>query len=301
MVKHLNKPAYVLLTAARNEEAYIQKPLDSVVSQTVKPKKWIIVDDGSEDGTAEIVKSYQAQNDFIELVETAGDPNRNFGSKAKAINFAYQRLNDIEFDFVGNLDADISFDTSYYEKVFSKFKANPKLGLAGGIRFDLVDREFVRVNCARNSVGGPFQLFRRECFDIIGGYVSSPYGGIDAIAEVMTRMHGWEVECFSEIKAYHYRATGTANNGRLGKSFKYGIRDYALGYHPLFQVLRAVARIRQKPYLVGSLIWMCGYIWGGINRPTRPVSKDFLRYFRSEQLARLRTPLITARGEVARR
>lgn len=284
---------YVLITAAKNEEGYIEKPLGAVTSQSIKPKKWIIVDDGSVDGTAEIVKRFQVKHRFIELVEAAEDTSRNFGSKARAVNYAYERLksNGTDYAFVGNLDADVSLDAHYYESILAKFKANQKLGVAGGVRYDWMAGKFVKVICARNSVGGPFQLFRRECFEAIGGYLPLRYGGIDAVAETSARMHGWAVESFPDLRIKHYRTTGTAKSNLPGVAFKAGIRDYVIGYHPLFLILRAASRMHQRPYVVGSLFWIGGYFWAGINRYERPVTRNFVRYIRSEQLARLRSPL----------
>ncbi|RJQ58215.1 MAG: glycosyltransferase family 2 protein [Desulfobacteraceae bacterium] len=282
---------YVLLTAARNEEDFIEKPLRAVVSQTVKPKRWIIVNDGSVDRTAEIVRRFAAKEPFIELIDTSGDSNRNFGSKARAINFAYERTGNIDFDFVGNLDADVSFDPTYYEEVLSRFAENPRLGIAGGIRYDRVEGRYIRVKSAQNSVGGPFQMFRRECFEKIGGYLPLQYGGIDAVAEISARMHGWQVRCFPELRIFHYRMTGSATSGRVGVKFKAGIKEYLIGYHPVFQMLRAASSLTAKPAVFGSMAWICGYYWAFLKRFKRPVSNDFVRYLRSEQLRRIRSAL----------
>lgn len=282
---------YVLLTAARNEEEFIEKPLKAVVSQTVRPKRWIIVNDGSVDRTSAIIRQFAESEPFIELIDLSGDSKRNFGSKARAINFAYGRIRDTDFQYVGNLDADVSFDSTYYEEVLSRFGSNPRLGVAGGIRLDRVDGKFIRVKSARNSVGGPFQLFRRECFEKIGGYLPLPYGGIDAVAEISARMHGWEVRSFPELTVFHYRMTGSAASGRPGAKFKAGIKEYLIGYHPVFQFLRAASSLGAKPAVFGSMIWIYGYYWAFFQRYRRPVSNDFVRFLRSEQLERIRSAL----------
>lgn len=281
--------AYVLLTAARNEEAYIEKTLHSVIAQTVLPKKWVIVSDGSTDRTDEIVKQYADNHDFILLLRRSADQERNYGSKAKALKLAYEQLIHLEFDFVGNLDADVSFDTIYYQGILRKFDENERLGLAGGIRFDLRDGRFWRVHCARNSVGGPFQLFRRQCYEEIGGYRPLRFGTVDTVAETMVRMHGWEVESFPELKVYHYRWTGAASGGMVRARFKVGAQNHSVGYHPLFQLLRCVSRVFHYPPLIGSLSELTGYFWTSLQRRTREVPDDFVRYLRAEQVARLRS------------
>lgn len=286
---------YVLITAARNEENYIEKTIQAVISQIVLPKKWVIVSDGSTDRTEEIVNNYAAKYNFIDLVKTSGDPERNFGSKAKAVNFGYSRLKAIDYQFVGNLDADVSFDSSYYEDILSKFQQNKNLGIAGGIRYDLFHGKFKKMNCSRNSVGGPIQLFRRSCYEEIGGYIPLEFGGIDAVAEIMARMHGWEVESFPKQVVYHYRTTGTATKNILRVRFYDGVNCYLIGYHPLFQTLRVVYRMFDKPYIIGSLVWICGYFWASIKKYKRPLSDELVQFLRSEQLKRLGS--IVSRGK----
>jgi biofilm PGA synthesis N-glycosyltransferase PgaC len=280
---------YVLITPARNEEAFIEKTIQAVIAQTVLPKKWVIVSDGSVDRTDEIVNQYAEKHDFILLVRRSGDQKRNFGSKAKAFEFGYERLKDLEFDFIGNLDADVSFNSTYYESILSRFQDNKRLGVAGGIRYDLRNGRFHKILRSRNSVGGALQLFRRQCYESIGGYLPLEYGGIDAVAETMARMHGWEVESFPELEVYHYRRTGTASERILRARFRSGIRAYLIGYHALFEISRCISRLFRHPPVIGSLVTLSGFFWASLKRYDRPVSDDFVRYLRSEQLARLRS------------
>lgn len=279
---------YALITPARNEEAFIEKTLDSVVHQTIRPVRWVIVNDGSTDRTGDIVTEYAAQHDFIQLITVSGDSQRNFGSKSKAIQHAYEQIQHLNFDYIGNLDADISFDPEYYPHILRKMEQNPKLGIAGGIRYDFINGEFKLLDCARNSVGGPIQLFRRDCFEKIGGYMVLPYGGIDAVAEISARMHGWEVRSFPEYRVYHYRATGTANRSIWSALFRAGIRDYTIGYHPLFELGRGLDRLTGKPYVLGSIVFLSGYTWAALKRVERPVSDQMVAYLHQEQLARLK-------------
>jgi len=280
---------YVLITPARNEEAYLEKTIQSVIAQTILPQRWVIVSDGSTDRTDEIAAGYARKHDFIQLITNEGDTERNFGSKSKAIEYGYRQLKDIEYDYIGNLDADVAFEPDYYKSVLGKFEENPKLGVAGGIRYDLhPDGEFRRVLCAKNSVGGPFQLFRRECYEQVGGYLPLKYGGVDAVAETMARMHGWEVRSYTEYRVNHFRRTGTAGRGIVHARFRAGMKDYLIGYHPLFQVLRGSYFMLSSPFLIGGFVFLCGYFWAGIRRLKRPVSEEFVRFLRNEQMQRLR-------------
>jgi cellulose synthase/poly-beta-1,6-N-acetylglucosamine synthase-like glycosyltransferase len=189
-----NKPKYALMTAARNEQAFIEKVIRSVISQTILPVKWIIVNDGSKDRTQEIVTKYLKEHTFIELVTVSGDSTRNFGSKARALQYAYKKLSKIDFEYIGNLDADVAFDKDYYERLLEKFNAHSKLGIAGGKRYDRHNNKFKLVRNANNSVGGPFQFFARKCYEDIGGYMPMQHGGIDSVAEIKARKMGWKVD-----------------------------------------------------------------------------------------------------------
>jgi poly-beta-1,6-N-acetyl-D-glucosamine synthase len=280
---------YVLLTAARNEADYIRKTLESVVTQTIRPQRWLIVDDGSTDSTGDIIRDYADNHKFIQLITRDGDEKRNFASKSRAVDYAYEQIKDLDFDYVGNLDADIGLTPTYYENILRKMEANPQLGLAGGIRYDYKNGKFELLHCARNSVGGPIQLFHRDCFEAIGGYMALPYGGIDAVAEISARMHGWEVRSFPEFRVYHYRATGTANRSIWNALFRAGIRDYTIGYHPLFQFARMLQSLRHKPYILGAIVKMAGYLTAMLRREKRPVSQDLIAFLHKEQLNRLKT------------
>ena len=280
--------SYVLITPARNEEDHIEKTLESVVKQTVLPKKWVIVSDGSTDDTDEIVKKYESKYSFIKFLRTADNNGRNFGSKVDAFNFGYQNLGDTDYDFIGNLDGDMGFSPDYYEKILQKFNLNPKLGIGGGVRLDYKDGKFINVVSARNSVAGAFQLFRKECFEQIGGYRALRYGGIDAVAETMSRMYGWEVRSFEDIKLYHFKPTGSAHKNLIRQKLRVGIKFYLIGYHPIFVFSRFCSRWKQKPYVIGSVIAIGGYVWAIVRRYKRPVPKEFVKYLRSEQTGRMK-------------
>ena len=280
--------AYVLITAARNEQDYIERTLSSVVSQTLRPLRWIIVNDGSTDRTADIVKAYCFRYPFVHLISVPSGGKRTFEAKSRSVNMAFQQLADLTFGFVGNLDADVAFESRYCEKLVAKFKACERLGLAGGRRYDWTGKRFVKVRCAPDSAGGPFQFFRRECFESIGGYLPLPYGGgEDTVAEVMIRMSGWKVRTFSDLAIYHHRLTGKAKGSFLKARFHNGIRDYLIGYHPIFELLRCVRGLADYPYLSGGLAWWLGYLYPGLAGWRKRLPHGFVAYLRREQRKKL--------------
>ena len=223
---HLSQPLsrrpvkYVLITPARNEEAFIRRTLESVVAQSLLPERWVIVDDGSTDRTAEIVEPYTKQHAWIELVRRPQRKDRNFASKAHAVNAGLERVQSLSFEIVGNLDADVSFEPDYMEFLMQKFSEDPELGVAGTPFTQNGDYDSSKDSFeGENYVAGPCQLFRRECFQEIGGYVPNRAGGLDWIAVMTARMKGWKARAFPEKRFHHYRTLGTAEKGPLRAPF----------------------------------------------------------------------------------
>ena len=180
---------YVLVTPARDEAGFIEQTIASVVAQTVRPAKWLIVSDGSTDGTAQIVRRYSAEHEWIELVEMPERAERHFAGKVAAFNAGYARVRNLGYDVIGNLDADISFDEEYLEFLLTKFADDPRLGVAG-TPFREGSHQYDYRFTSIEHVSGACQMFRRECFEEIGGYVPVKIGGIDLVAVLTARMKG---------------------------------------------------------------------------------------------------------------
>ncbi|MEW6115774.1 MAG: glycosyltransferase family A protein [Nitrospirota bacterium] len=280
---------YVLITPARNEEAYIEKTLRSVIAQTVLPSKWVIVSDGSTDGTDEIVQKYAAHYSFIRLVKAQEQGQRNFGSKVSAFKAGYDSLGDVNYEFLGNLDADVSFKPDYYENILGRLQRDARLGIAGGIIVELINNRFVPQKNSTNSVAGAIQLFRRACYEEIGGYISIESGGIDSAAEIMARSLGWKVQTFCELEVFHHRRVASVGTHILKARYRQGITHYLLGYHPLFHLIKCAYRSTEKPYVLGSLFVLCGYFRSSLLRLQRPMPAYAIRYFRQEQMERVRS------------
>jgi glycosyltransferase involved in cell wall biosynthesis len=284
---------YVLITAAKNEEPYIEETIKSVLAQTVLPKRWVIVSDGSTDQTDQIVAKYATYNKFIEFTRREGKNHTDFASKVHALNLGYKALKDLTYDFIGHLDADVSFDKEYYEKILAKFRQNPALGLAGGLIFQQRNGRFQsRPFNSSKSVAGSIQLFRRNCYGAIGGFIPLEAGGEDWYAEVMARARGWTVEAFPELKVFHHKPSKAAR-GLLRDSIRQGIMDYSLGSHPLFEASKCICRIRERPFVVVAFMRLGGFLWCYWRRQKRQVPIQFIRYLRREQLERLKCTLFS--------
>jgi glycosyltransferase involved in cell wall biosynthesis len=293
MSNHPERLTYALITPARNEQTHIEKTIQSMISQTVPPVKWVIVDDGSADETANIVKKYLPTYAWMELVELPKQRERSFAGKVYAFNAGKERLQGLEYDILGNLDADLSFDTEYLEFLMGKFQDDPRLGVAGTVFEERGYSSATDSFEGQNHVAGGCQLFRRRCFEEIGGYVPNRAGGIDWIAVTTSRMMGWKTRSFREKSFFHYRSLGTAERGPLASLFSYGEKDYYLGGHPVWEICRVAHQATKKPFLAGGVALYSGYLWAAIRRRPRPVSVELMRFHRKEQMQKLRAILRT--------
>jgi glycosyltransferase involved in cell wall biosynthesis len=284
-------PKYVLITPARNEEKFIERLIHSVTAQSVLPLKWVIVNDGSTDATARIVSRHLAKHEWIELLNLPSHRDRSFAAKVFAVNAGLEKVRNLEYEVVGNLDSDVSFDPDYLEFLMEKFQEDPDLGVAGTI-FEEEGYSSGRDSFEGQShVPGGCQLFRRSCFEHIGGYVPNNAGGIDWIAVTTARMKGWKTRSFREKSFFHYRSLGTAERSPLASAFSYGEKDYYLGGHPLWEIFRVAYRMTKKPYLLGGAALFSGYLSAFLRRAERPVSDELMRFHRKEQLRKLKTIL----------
>lgn len=283
---------YVLVTAARNEEAFIEHIIKSMIAQSVLPEKWVIVSDGSTDRTDEIVKRYLIAHPWIELLRMPEHKDRQFAAKAHAFNEGYARVKDLPFNVIGNLDADITFEPGYFEYILSKFAVDPKLGVAGTPYVEDARRPDKHTYAHQFSqlehVSGACQLFRRSCFESIGGYKPVKGGAIDWIAVTTARMQGWKTRTFTEKFCLHHRPIGTGNNSPLMVRFHYGTKAYFVGGHPAWAFVRGIFQMRQKPFVIGGLFFEFGYLWAFLRRMPRAVTPELMAFHRSEQMTRLR-------------
>jgi len=278
---------YVLISPARNEEAIVERTIGSVLSQTVLPEKWVVVLNGSTDRTEEIVGKYANKHSIICLIRARGESQPSFGSKVNAFRTGYELIQDLKYNYIGNLDADVSFGPNYFEQVLSRFEQNHELGIGGGIIEELIDGQYVPQTISSNSVAGAVQLFRRRCYEDIGGYIPIETGGIDSAAEIMARMQGWRVQTFPELKVLHHRRVTTGGKNILCTRFQKGMTHYLLGYHPFFHLLSCLYRITEKPYFLGSILMLCGYLWPFFRRHPRTLPSEVVSYLHMEQMERI--------------
>lgn len=277
---------YVLVTPARDEARFIELTIRSMIAQTHPPLRWVIVSDGSTDGTDEIVSKYLAAYPWIEILRMPERKERHFAGKVHAFNAGYEHVRELLFDVIGNLDADVSFGPDHFAFLLARMAENGRLGLAGAPFREGNFQYDYRYSNVENVWGG-CQLFRRECFEDIGGYVPLKAGGIDHLAVLSARMHGWQTRTFTERVCEHHRIMGTALHGGLKARARQGQKDYTMGNHPIWQVVRAFYQMRHRPYVIGGLALGLGYLQSMLCRQEISLSKEQVEFVRAEQIRRL--------------
>ncbi|HUV68960.1 MAG TPA: glycosyltransferase family A protein [Terracidiphilus sp.] len=278
----------MLVTPARNEAQLIEATIQSVVAQTVRPLKWVIVSDGSTDGTDDIVSRYAAEYEWIELLRMPERRERNFAGKAYAFSAGKARVDGLAYEVIANLDADITFESDYFSCLLEKLANDLALGVVGTPYVETTGESFDYKYTSPDHVSGACQVFRRACYEAIGGYVPVKAGTIDCIAVITARMKGWKTRTFTDKVCQHHRKVGTAESGPMKANFNTGVMDYVMGNHPLWELLRTVYQMTRKPYVVRGLALGAGFLWTFIRRVKRPVSDDLMKFHRREQMQRLK-------------
>ena len=276
---------YVIITPVRDEESHIAATVECILRQTVRPEEWIIVDDGSTDATGALVDRYAAQHSWIRVVHRT---NRGFrksgGGVMEAFYEGYRSMGCSDWDFLVKLDGDLTFEPNYFEQCFQRFTREPRLGIGGGCIYHLVRGRLKLEASPKFHVRGATKIYRRACWEAIGGLLV--VAGWDTIDEVKANMLGWITCSFADLRLIHHRLTGSAD-GLLRDRVKYGSICFTCGYHPLYVLARCVRRLVSKPYVLGSLAILYGFLRGYFANTPRVNDRQFVHYLREQQLRRL--------------
>lgn len=288
----MSRKSYALVTAAFNEEAVINQTIASVLAQTHPPIRWIIVSDGSTDGTDAIIARHAGQHAFLRLLRITKKHPRNFTAQVNAINAGFAELKHVGCDFIGNFDADVTIEPDYFERVLGLFESDSELGLAGGCIYERCNQGDFRARKTNSSRSVPHavQLFRRECFRQVRPYVPLPHGGSDSYAEVVARMKGWRVQSFADLHVFHHRPTNSAGS-LLRNCFRQGRMDYSLGYLPAYEAAKLLRRLSASPILSGALARAAGFLYCYVTRARHEVPPQFMGFLRREQKSALHSSL----------
>jgi biofilm PGA synthesis N-glycosyltransferase PgaC len=280
---------YVLITPVRDEVRFIELTIKSVVEQTVRPLKWVIVSDGSTDGTDDIVSKYVSENRWIELIRMPERRERHFAGKVYAFEAGRAKVRGMEYDAIGSLDGDVSFDKDFFESLLQKLAEDGSLGLVGASYIENSKEAYDYMFSSVDDVPGVCQLFRRECFEEVGGYTPLKEGGIDYVALIAARMKGWRTRVFTEKVCIHH---GTAQRSHFSAQVKLGMKDYALGNGPFWELLRTFYQMTRRPFVLRGVLIGAGYLWAFASRRVRPISQDMITFIRQDHTRRLRRALV---------
>jgi poly-beta-1,6-N-acetyl-D-glucosamine synthase len=276
---------YVVITPVRDEQMYLPLSIDSMVSQAIRPQEWVIVNDGSKDRTGDIIDEAARNHPWIRGVHRKDRGYRKWGAGIiEAFYDGFHSLTCQDWEFMSKLDGDLSFGPGYFAGTFQKFLENPKIGIGGGTLYHFENGEKVVERGPAFHVRGGAKIFRRACWEAIGGLWVGP--GSDTVDEVKANMLGWTTMSFPDLQMLHHRPTG-ASWGRWGGLVKDGKVDYVYGAHPAFLVAKSAVRLPRRPYIVGSIALLFGYVAAYLQHIPRVDDPELIRYLRRQQLARL--------------
>lgn len=279
--------SYVLVTPVRDEAATIRRTIKAVLEQTVLPREWVIVSDGSRDGTDELVLDAATKHPWIRLLPLAERPGRCFAAVVHNTQAGIRHLEFRDYHYVGLLDADVTFQRDYFEQLVCRFQAYPTLGLAGGVVIDVgLPRDRFPVN--RFDVPGAVQFFRRSCLERIGGLTPLAEGGWDSLTCAAARMQGFQTRLFTDLVVDHLKPRNISEGGVIRRKWQMGVRDCALGYHPAFEALKCANRLKDPPFIVGAVAWWIGFATAYMRNRPRIIDPQMVAYIRHEQGCRIR-------------
>jgi len=276
---------YIIITPVRDEEKYIGKTMESVLSQTIRPAEWIIVNDGSSDNTGKIIDEHATQYTWIKAIHREDRGFRQAGGGViEAFYDGYKCITSNDWEFIVKLDGDLSFDADYFERCFKEFDNRPELGIGGGEIYNLINGTLVPEKNPIFHVRGATKIYKGDCWDAIGKLLKAP--GWDTLDEVKANMLGWETKSFPEITIVQHRYTG-AQSGTWRNLHKNGRANYISGYHPIFMLFKCLKRTLEKPYLIGSIALFLGFISGYLKNIPQVNDNGLIDYLRKQQIRRL--------------
>jgi poly-beta-1,6-N-acetyl-D-glucosamine synthase len=276
--------SYLLISPGRNEAGYMRNTLDSVIAQTVRPKTWVIVDDGSTDDSPKILAEYAARHDWIKVVTRRDRGGRAVGpGVVEAFYAGYETIDPDDYEYLCKLDLDLILPPRYFEELMLRMEADPTIATCSGKSYIHHNGEFVSERHGDETSIGATKFYRRWMFQQLGGFVREVmWDGIDCHR---CRMQGWHAVSWDvpDLRFTHLRPQGSSQKGILTGRMRHGFGQYFMGTSPVYMLANAVNRINEKPYVLGSIMMMWGYFWSWVQRKPRYEDPEFRRFLRQWQ------------------
>lgn len=274
---------YLVITPARDEEKFLPRLIESMRAQTITPARWIVIDDGSTDGTGAILDQAARLTPWIEPHHLKLERPRQAGGESVIMQFlpedAWRPM-----DFIFRLDADLSFGPDLVELLIGEFRRDPGLGIASPILAELCDGEWRNVPVRSMHTRGAAKMYSRACFEVVGKLEGEL--GWDVVDGAKALRAGFATRTFPHIRCFHHRPQGAAA-GLLRARFAFGQSAWYVGYSPLFLLAAAARRAFQRPVLLGSTMILAGYLQGFLRRRPQVPDPDLIRFIRRQQMRRL--------------
>lgn len=275
---------YIIITPVRDEEIVIENTLRSVTKQTIQPIKWIFINDNSVDNTKNIILKWKKIFPFIDVYDFPELTNRLPGTGVvRAFDYGIKKITICEYDFIIKLDADLSFNTDYFNCLFNEFENNTKLGIASGMIYELNGKP-VKKNIEEHPYGAS-KIYRTKCFKKI-----YPYDHIkawDLLDNIKANVAGFETKIIFSQKVIHHKPMESAV-GKYSENRLKGYYSAYLKYNPFFAFLKGLKVILEKPYLIGGILFFYGYLENILFKKEFYNGNQVTNYLKAQQIRRLK-------------
>jgi glycosyltransferase involved in cell wall biosynthesis len=285
--------SYAVITPVRDEAENLPRLCASLAAQTELPRMWVIVDNGSQDGTLELAHDLAAEHDWIHVLSIPGATAAQRGAPiVRALHAAIDRLAADPPDFAVNVDADISMEPDYFVQLLDRFDADASLGIASGSAFEFQEDEWRQRHVTGSTVWGASRAFRWPCLqEILPFEERVAWDGID---EFKANARGWKTQAFEGLAFKHHRREGERDGTTWRARSNQGHAAYYVGYRPWYLILRAVFNARHEPAALGMI---AGYVSAALRREPQSNDADARAYLRRQQSVRtLRLRSLEATG-----
>jgi poly-beta-1,6-N-acetyl-D-glucosamine synthase len=273
---------YIIISPVRNEEAYVESTITSVLKQTILPQEWIIVNDGSTDATREIVERYTTLYPWIKLINLADRGYYYPGTGVvTAIKKGFEHIEKVDWDYLVKLDCDVTVENKYFENIFNEFKINSKLGIASGAIYLTDGDKEIKEKSQSDHPWGASKIYKKQCYIDINGWKIIP--GWDLADLLAAQMNGWETRCFDEYKILHHRESGSRRSGLTSGKFLLGRFLFRYGYNFVYTFFKGIYRIPERPVIIGGVSLIAGYLYAFIKNEDRLFDKEMRKFLRKKQ------------------